>query len=282
MAQAAPRSAACVVALCGARGAGKDAVAAVLAREAGFVNHKFARPLKDALATLFSLDAAHVDGPLKDVVHERWGVTPRALMQWFGTEVMQHGLRAVVPSVGRGFWAERLRASLRSALERDPAARIVVSDMRFEHELEALRAEFGDRLVAVRVERASSSSAPSRAPSTAPASPDDRHESETSPAKLRVDLVISNDASLARLELVARGLLRFGELYESAAPARGGVARLIGLRDGQVTYERVRAGQRPGDVRVCSARRWIERYRPVVLPAAASSASAASRQRHSP
>ena len=92
-----------VVAICGTRGSGKDSVAAILSQEAGFVNHKLARPLKDAMRGLFSLDAAHVDGELKDVVHPAWGVTPRVLMQWFGTEVMQHELVKVVPSVGRRF-----------------------------------------------------------------------------------------------------------------------------------------------------------------------------------
>ena len=48
-----------IVALLGHRGAGKDAIAEVLCREAGYVNVKFARPLKDALVGIFGL--ANID-----------------------------------------------------------------------------------------------------------------------------------------------------------------------------------------------------------------------------
>ena len=82
-----------MVALCGSHGVGKDAIAAVLVREAGFVDAKFARPLKDAIRGLFQLDREHVDGALKDVVHPAWGVTPRALMQWY---VIQEGSGRIV------------------------------------------------------------------------------------------------------------------------------------------------------------------------------------------
>ena len=142
------------IAVCGKRGAGKDAIADILCAPVhGFVNHKFARPLKSVVRTLFGLEADHVDGPLKDVVHPRWGVTPRMLMQWFGTDVMQHGLarlRGCVPSTGRTFWSDQLRATLEAD---GPDAKVVVSDLRFRHELDMLREVFAERLVTVRVVR---------------------------------------------------------------------------------------------------------------------------------
>lgn len=227
-----------VVAICGTRGSGKDSVAAILSQEAGFVNHKLARPLKDAMRGLFSLDAAHVDGELKDVVHPAWGVTPRVLMQWFGTEVMQHELVKVVPSVGRRFWADRLVDSL---TQED--AKAVVTDMRFQHELDALREAFGDRLVAIRVERFRRSGDV------------DSHESETASATLAVDLVVQNDGTLDRLGDFARDALCFGSLYDhSCEKARA--CRLLSARDGMLIV----ADEDGGDVRRFSVEEWRRDY----------------------
>jgi hypothetical protein len=216
-----------IIALCGVRGAGKDAIADVLCREAGFVNLKFAAPLKQALRDLFGLDEAHVDGHLKDVVHPRWGVSPRLLMQWFGTDVMQHGLARVAPAVGRAFWADKLRrrlACLARGMDLDvdvaeaaacapgeeaapklplpqpqplpPCCCVVISDLRFQHELDMLREHFGPMLTAVRVVRPGMD---------AP----DAHESERLvDAVGPIDHTILNDASLEELACRARLLLR--------------------------------------------------------------------------
>lgn len=171
------------MAVCGRRGAGKDAVADILCKHHGFVNHKFARPLKNIVKSLFSLEPEHVDGCLKDVVHARWGVTPRLLMQWFGTDVMQHGLNSISPGSGRTFWSDQLRSELLS-----DARNVVVSDLRFPHELQMLKEVFNRRLITVRIVR------DSRTPSS-----EDDHESEAGAASLDVDMEISNNGTLEDL-----------------------------------------------------------------------------------
>ena len=238
-------AAATVVALCGSHGAGKDAIAAVLVREGGFVDLKFARPMKDAVRDLFSLTPDHVDGALKDTVHPTWGITPRAMMQWFGTDVMQHSLGQLVPSIGRHFWSDRLVCAVRNEVGGNA---VVISDMRFAHELDALRAEFGDRLVAIRVVRPDCTTATSYGTVS-----DARHESELASSSLPVDLVITNDGTLEQLETVARGVLRFGDDYVS----RGGTrATLLGARHGKIVF------LPDGSLRAttCCPDRWLWRY----------------------
>ena len=244
-----------VVAICWARGARKDTLADALCREAGFTNHKFARPLKDTLASLFGLSHAHVEGELKDEVHPEWGVTPRTLLQWFGTDVMQHGLSKLAPHVGRRFWSDRLRQELLACPE---GARVVISDLRFPHELAMLRSTFSDRLVTVRVDRrASSSSCAATRKNPRSDDPADDHESETGVAGLEVDVELRNDGSEDKLRRLATGVLCPGDLYLarrpaaafpqpqvannsnlliSSAPTLSGVARLISVRGGRVRF----------------------------------------------
>ena len=226
-----------IVALLGHRGAGKDAIAEVLCREAGYVNVKFARPLKDALVGIFGLSPEHVDGALKDVPHPHYGVTPRTLMQWFGTEVMQHGLSKIVPGAGRTFWADRLVQAVRALPGGPEGQKVVISDMRFPHEIDALKKAFGDRLVIIRVTRPGSF--PETADALAEASdPCLRHESETAvdAAASQTDLEITNDGSLEHLHFTVRTLLMFGREYSLGIPPRGVTVRLVRARRSRLAF----------------------------------------------
>lgn len=175
--------------LLGIRGVGKDAVASEICRlDPSFRNLKFAQPLKDALMQLFELDEAHVNGELKDIVHESWGVAPRTIMQWFGTDVMQHGLATIMPHVGRGFWCRKMRVRLERMALDPQRPNGVVSDLRFQHELDMMRECFGrdHDLVVVRITR--------------PGCGTDMHESERGVHDVGpVDITVVNDGDLLDL-----------------------------------------------------------------------------------
>ena len=204
------RRARTVVAVAGRSGAGKDAVADALARAMGFSNLKFAKPLKDAAGVLFGLPPqCFEDRALKDAPHDALrGSTPRAVLQWLGTDVMQHGLReaGLLPGVGRGFWARRLI----SAIDALPPSqdRVVVSDMRFPHELELLRERYGgsgggggsgDRFIALKVVRPHVGVGVGVGVGV-----DDAHESESAVDGIEdVDAVIRNVGTLLELEAEA-------------------------------------------------------------------------------
>lgn len=125
-----------IIAVCGARRAGKDTLSDYLCRRHGFVKARFADPLKAMVQAAFGFTDAQLEGSLKDVVDDTYGVSPRRVLQFMGTEVMQHRLQELLPGVGRAFWARRLVAT--HVLPRTHA-KVVISDLRFMHEYEALR-----------------------------------------------------------------------------------------------------------------------------------------------
>jgi hypothetical protein len=184
-----------IIVLCGRRGVGKDTVATMIS-EAGcgtYRNLKFAGPMKWTMRHVFGLSSEEVEDPrLKDEPMRRWGgVTPRALMQWFGTDVMQHGLAQVAPNAEFGprmFWADQVRQDIRSR----PNSHVVISDARFTHEVEMVRSNFRNVLV-VRITRPP----PSPTSETPPACDD--HESEAGVDGIKCDVEICNDGSLASL-----------------------------------------------------------------------------------
>jgi hypothetical protein len=146
-----------VVGICGKARVGKDALADHLVSRYGFVRLKFAAPLKRAACHLFGWTEEALEGDDKDQPDARYGgLAPRQLLQWLGTEVMQHHIQDVLPGIGRTFFAERLVRDIRLAQETQACgAGVVVSDLRFPHEHQCLQRHFGDRYVSVRVCRPS-------------------------------------------------------------------------------------------------------------------------------
>lgn len=146
-----------IIALCGLKRVGKDTVADYLVESRGFRHVKFTEPLKDGLCAFFGFTREQIEGPDKDVVDRTWGVTPRRVMQWMGTDVMQFKVAELLPDVGRKFWAMQLVNKIRALLApkhaEDRCDRVVVSDLRFRHEHECLKQAFGADLVTVRIVR---------------------------------------------------------------------------------------------------------------------------------
>lgn len=123
-----------IIAICGLKRSGKDTIADTLCHHYGYEKVKIATPLKDALKTLFQFTDAQVEGDEKDSIDPRWGVKPRRLMQFIGTEVMQFHLQEVLPDVGRQFWIQRLVEEHIANSNK----MIVIPDLRFKHEYDLL------------------------------------------------------------------------------------------------------------------------------------------------
>lgn len=183
-----------VIAICGAMRSGKDAVASYLERAHGYRVSKIAAPLKAGVCQMFGFTPEQLETDAKDRIDPRWGVTPRAVMQIVGTDLMQGAdLHALLPGLRpRGFWIEALlHTTVRPSLAFAPSGRLVISDLRFEHEVAALRVEVPrHQLLVMRVVR------PNICSSNAAAL---HHRSEQEHQHIAVDVIIDNDADIAQL-----------------------------------------------------------------------------------
>lgn len=164
-----------IIGFSGRAGSGKNTAAEALIRDYGAYPAAFADELKRIARRVWGLSETQTDGHLKEVVDERWGLTPRQIMQRLGTEVG----RAVHPDT----WVRYL---LDRRLARDlfpPAMLAVITDVRFPNECEAIRNLGG---IVIRIER----------PGLAG---DDSHASEKAINLLVVDHVVVNDGTIADL-----------------------------------------------------------------------------------
>lgn len=143
-----------IIAICGAKRAGKDTAAAYIAERYGYTIVKFAQPLKDAMKILFDMTDEQLESDKKDEVDPFWQVKPRQLMTYLGTDVFQFGIQAHLPNIGRRFWAERLfNDKAWHASTSGAGPRWVISDLRFAHELDVIHRQTQGDYIVLRVLR---------------------------------------------------------------------------------------------------------------------------------
>ena len=128
-----------IIGFVGLIGAGKDTAADYLVNYHGFRRDSFANTLKDAVACVFGWDRTLLEGRTKEAREWReqvdpwWAerlnkpnLTPRWILQYWGTEVCRHGFHDDI-------WIASLENKMRKTRDN-----IVISDVRFPNEIKAI------------------------------------------------------------------------------------------------------------------------------------------------
>jgi len=128
-----------IIGFVGLIGAGKDTAADYLVNYHGFRRDSFANTLKDAVACVFGWDRTLLEGRTKEAREWReqvdpwWAerlnkpnLTPRWILQYWGTEVCRHGFHDDI-------WIASLENKMRKTGDN-----IVISDVRFPNEIKAI------------------------------------------------------------------------------------------------------------------------------------------------
>lgn len=138
-----------IISVTGFIGSGKSTIADYLVSHYGFVEESFANSLKDAISVIFNWDRQLLEGKSaesrewREQVDPWWSkrlhmpkLTPRWIMQYWGTEVCRYGFQSEI-------WVASLENKLRGC-----DSNVVISDCRFQNEFNALR-NLGAHLVKV-------------------------------------------------------------------------------------------------------------------------------------
>ena len=126
-----------IIGLVGKKRVGKDTVADFLCKKYGFIKYGFADPIKEIAKIMFDFST---DESLKEVIDERWGISPREFYQKFGTEYGQFIMPQHFPKIfndidKKGFWVKRFQIWY----EKNKDKNIVITDIRFMHEYEEIK-----------------------------------------------------------------------------------------------------------------------------------------------
>jgi hypothetical protein len=142
-----------IIGVTGFIGSGKDTIADYLCTLHGFKKLSFASSLKDAIASIFGWDRELLEGTTKSSREwreqvdiwwsERLGreITPRWILQYWGTEVCRNGFH-------QDIWVASLENKLRQAKDN-----IVITDCRFNNEINAIKKANGITIRVIRGEK---------------------------------------------------------------------------------------------------------------------------------
>lgn len=121
-----------LIGLIGYKQSGKDTFADYLVRNHDFKKRAFADPVKQICKIMFHLETEQMNDPrLKETIDERWGLSPRQMMQKVGTDMVRNML-------GNDFWVKHMQTQHHTADDR-----IVISDVRFKNEAEWIKNKGG-------------------------------------------------------------------------------------------------------------------------------------------
>lgn len=117
-----------IIGLTGKKGHGKDTFADYLVENYGFIKLSFAEPLKKVCKELFLLtDEQLYDSIEKEKIDERWGKSPRQIMQIIGTDILRKHYDEKI-------WVNLLLHKLEHYKDKN----IVICDIRHPNELETV------------------------------------------------------------------------------------------------------------------------------------------------
>lgn len=124
-----------LIGIVGRKGVGKDMCADFLCKHMSYVKRAFADPVKEGCLTLFQLDPLQLVGDNKEVVDERWGMSPRQMMQLLGTDMFRK-------MVSEDFWIQRFLVWYNESGNEN----VVVPDVRFQNEVDIIKS-LGGRII---------------------------------------------------------------------------------------------------------------------------------------
>lgn len=203
-----------IIGFVGFIGSGKDTAADYLVNFHGFRRDSFANTLKDAVAAVFGWDRVLLEGRTKEAREwreqvdpwwaERLGMptlTPRWVLQYWGTEVCRAGFHDDI-------WIASLENKMRKT-----ADNIVISDVRFPNEIEAIHRAGG---IVVRVSRGPEPDWYDTAMGANAGVDSDKellkklgiHASETAWVGGAIDIVVDNNGSIDDLYSQIQNMLR--------------------------------------------------------------------------
>ena len=193
-----------LIGLIGEAGSGKDTFADYLKKRHSVTLYTLANPIKEITRHMFLFSDEQLHGNLKNVVDERWGITPRESWQIIGTNIMQFQIYGLLPHLinkvpVREFWIHHFKMWYDDFIQNktniqhnseNNEKHVIVTDVRFQHEADMITQMGGYLIKIIR-------------PSLDKSNELYKHCSETSISTMKVNYTVVNDDTLEKLYTIA-------------------------------------------------------------------------------
>ena len=133
-----------IICVLGYKRVGKTTFAVYIHEKYGYKIYNLAEPLKKMIMDMFEMTEDELEEH-KVKEHALWKASSRTMMQEFGTEIFQNIVPGFIPGVPeKTFWVDKMIRKIKKDTSGKP---IVIADLRFIHEYEALKKNFPEMVV---------------------------------------------------------------------------------------------------------------------------------------
>lgn len=170
-----------LIVICGEKRNGKDTTADYICKNYGYTKLELAYPLKKICKIAFDLDEEQLYGNSKEIIDERYGVKPREIMQFVGTDLFRNNLKQLIPNAEL-IWIQNIIR----IIEKNPNKKYVITDARFQNDIDVFK-KYG--AICIKVSRKDMLNM-------------DNHESEKNIKDIKgIDYYLQNDSTIKDLYL---------------------------------------------------------------------------------
>lgn len=139
-----------IIGFLGNKRCGKDTSGEYLEEKYGFIRYAFADPVKEICKILFDFSDDQLYGEKKEGVDFRWYLTPRDAFQKIGTEFAQNDIYNYFPRLKERLKDEVIWVKLfKLWFEKNKDKNVVITDVRFPHEIEAIKS-LGGKIIKIK------------------------------------------------------------------------------------------------------------------------------------
>ena len=133
-----------IIGFIGEKHSGKDTAGKYLIQKYRYKRYALGDPVKKICQIMFNLSDEQITVPhLKEQTDVRWDISPREMFQRIGTEFGQVNLYNIFPELKKKVPYRTLWVKLFEEWLKDNDDNIVITDIRFEHELKSIKKNGG-------------------------------------------------------------------------------------------------------------------------------------------
>lgn len=129
---------------------GKDTISNYLCDNFGYHKIALADLLKEICYIIFNFNEEQLYGNKKEILDPVWQIKPRYIYQYVGTELFRNKIKNIIPNIHNNFWIKCLSEKIKKILNIYPKIKFVISDIRFQNEIDIFKKEFDCNIIRVK------------------------------------------------------------------------------------------------------------------------------------
>ena len=135
-----------LIGILGRKRTGKDSSGNYIIEKYNYTRYAFAEPIKRILKIMFDLNDKQLNED-KEILDKRWNLSPREILQKFGTEICRNDLKEYLPNIeldNGTLWIKLFKIFY----EKNKDKNIVITDVRFLDEINIIKS-LGGKIIKI-------------------------------------------------------------------------------------------------------------------------------------